>query len=125
MVNSRTKGQVGERELFAKLSDDLGFVVRRNVDQFGPRRGDGYDIPGCLIEVKRCQQLRRPSWMNQARAAAAPENREAFVFYRQNRKQWRALVEAEGGFKDVTYEEGLDRIRRVLLTLGGQVPPSF
>jgi Holliday junction resolvase len=58
---AHAKGQRGERELFALLSDLLGFVVRRKASN---RKGepDGIDIPGWAVEVKRTEQPKLTEW---------------------------------------------------------------
>jgi Holliday junction resolvase len=89
----RSKGQRGERELFALLSDRLGVVVRRNVDQ--ARAGgaaDGLDVPGWAVEVKRQQTARVTQWWKQAVEQANMLERRPVLFYRANYKPWRATM---------------------------------
>jgi Holliday junction resolvase len=42
----RTKGAAAERELCHLLTDELGFVVRRNVDQARAGGADCLQVPG-------------------------------------------------------------------------------
>jgi hypothetical protein len=51
-ASQRTKGQRGERELFALLSGELGSVVRRRVDSSRDGGCDSLDIDGWAIECK-------------------------------------------------------------------------
>ena len=87
----RRKGQAGERELFALLSDELGFTVRRNVDQARQGGADGLDIPGWAVEAKRQETLSIPAWWAQAERQA--EGRRPVLFYRVSRKPWRAVLD--------------------------------
>ena len=87
----RRKGQSGERELFALLSDELGFTVRRNVDQARQGGADGLDIPGWAVEAKRQETLSIPAWWAQAERQA--EGRRPVLFYRVSRKPWRAVLD--------------------------------
>ena len=87
----RRKGQAGERELFVILSDELGFTVRRNVDQARHGGADGLDIPGWAIEVKRQETVTVTAWWAQAERQA--EGRRPILFYRASRKPWRAVLD--------------------------------
>ena len=89
----RRKGQAGERELFALLSDEIGLVVRRNVDQARQGGADGLDIPGWAVEVKRQETLSIPAWWAQAERQADTLNRRPILFYRASRKPWRAVLD--------------------------------
>lgn len=70
-ASQRRKGQVGERECAALLSEEFGIVCKRTLDQ--PREG-GCDIalPGFKPEVKRRKKLGLHAWMDQALRAAGP-----------------------------------------------------
>ncbi len=87
----RRKGQAGERELFALLSDELGFTVRRNVDQARHGGADGLDIPGWAVEAKRQEALAISAWWAQAERQA--DGRKPVLFYRPSRKPWRAVLD--------------------------------
>lgn len=91
-ASQRRKGQVGERELFAELSDRLGTVVRRNVDQARNGGADGMDIPGWAVEVKRQQYLALASWWEQAVTQAQMAGRKPLLCYRQDRRPWRCVL---------------------------------
>ncbi len=89
----RRKGQAGERELFALLSDELGFTVRRNVDQARHGGADGLDVREWAIEAKRQEVLSIASWWAQAQRQADTLNRRPILFYRVSRKPWRAVLD--------------------------------
>jgi hypothetical protein len=88
----RAKGQRGERELFALLSEQLGAVVRRNVDQARAGGADGMDIPGWAVEVKRQQAARVMQWWKQTVEQANVLNRRPVLFYRANYQPWKARM---------------------------------
>lgn len=90
---SRDKGARGERELFDLLSEHLGFVVRRNVDQARAGGADGVEIPGWAIEVKRRESLSLPSWWRQTVEQAIASGRKPILFYRRNGERWQAVIE--------------------------------
>ncbi len=88
----RSKGARGERELFRLLSGNLGFVVRRNVDQARSGGADGIEIPGWAVECKRQETLRVTEWMAQAETQAEAMGRKPVLFYRQSRHGWSAMM---------------------------------
>ena len=90
----RRKGASAERELFALLSDLLGFAVRRNIGQARAGGADGLDVPGWAIECKRCEQLAIAAWWEQACRQAEAMNRKPMLFYRQSRRPWLAVLDA-------------------------------
>jgi hypothetical protein len=87
----RNKGAAGERELFRLLSDDLGFVVRRNLTQTRGGGADGIDVPGFAIEVKRQEKLHINAWWSQTIEQAG--DRIPVLIYRQSRHPWRAVID--------------------------------
>jgi len=99
-TGARTKGANGERELYkllnAVLDEELGChdnYLRRNSDQ---SRAGGYDLVGCpwlAIEVKRQEQLNINAWWQQTVRQAKP-GQVPILLYRQNRKPWRAVMQA-------------------------------
>lgn len=112
---SRTKGQVGERELCAKLSAELGFVVKRNVDQAREGGADCLELPGFAMEVKRRETLARPTWWAQAVEQGEKVRAEPIVFFRRNREPWQALIRTvDGGYRDATFEQAVFHIREKL-----------
>ena len=91
---SRTKGAVGERDLFRLLSDRLGFVVTRNLSQTRDAGCDTLSVPGFTIECKRVESAFQAAWMAQAVAAVHPGHEIPVVFYRASRHPWRAAFHA-------------------------------
>jgi hypothetical protein len=90
--SQRTKGAVGERELFALLQNELGFVVKRNLAQTQDGGADTLDVPGWSIECKRVEKLQINSWWAQTLAQAELTQAKPILFYRQSRQPWRAVV---------------------------------
>jgi hypothetical protein len=119
--SQRTKGAVGEREVFRLLSEELGFVVTRNVDQARKGGADCINLPGFSPEVKRREVLSRPSWWRQAVRQGAKDGKEPIVWYRRNREEWRALIVGTNGeeYRDVSWAESLDYVREKLSRLFG------
>ena len=96
-ISQRNKGQRGERELFGMLSDELGFVVKRNIDQIRAGGADCIEIPGWAVECKRCETLNINAWWAQAEGQAEKltsyQNRVLpILFYRQARQPWKAVI---------------------------------
>ncbi len=92
-ASQRMKGQRGERELFGLLSEHLGFVVRRNVDQARKGGADGIEIPGWAIEVKRHETGFRSEWWEQARDQAWKDcGKMPALCYRASRQPWRVRL---------------------------------
>lgn len=118
-TKSRSKGQRGERECFARLTEELGFVVRRNVDQARNGGADCIELPGFAPEVKRHEKLSRPAWWKQACEQASQLGREPIVFYRRSREEWRALLRTiDGGYRDVAWTVAVMHVREKLAYQG-------
>jgi hypothetical protein len=79
MINSRTKGAAGERELAKILSEELNIKVNRKLDQ-AREGGDDMQIGKFRIEVKRREKLQPDKWMEQV------------VAYRRNGQKWRWII---------------------------------
>lgn len=90
--SSKIKGANAERELFKILTEELGFVVRRNVDQARGGGADTFDIANIAIEVKRRETLSIPAWWRQTCKQAEDSKRLPVLFYRQSRKPWLAVI---------------------------------
>jgi Holliday junction resolvase len=118
-ASQRRKGAAGERELCKMLSDELGIVVKRNVDQARDGGADCLELPGFAIECKRREMLSRPAWWKQAVEQGHKAGGEPIVWYRQSRQPWRALIVDLYGYKDVSQEQALDYIRDKLARLYG------
>ena len=91
-ASQRLKGQRGERELFALLSEQLGTIVQRNVDQARAGGADGMDIEGWAVEVKRQQAARVMQWWKQTVEQANVLKLRPVLFYRANYQPWRARM---------------------------------
>lgn len=88
-ASQRRKGAAGEREVFALLSDELGFDVCRKL---GQARDGGFDGQAgrFAIEVKRRERLDLPGAWRQVNAACGiliPT-----VAFRESRQPWRFLT---------------------------------
>jgi len=93
-ASSRTKGQAGERELAALLSELTGFDVRRRVRQHDGD-SDLEGIPGWSIECKR-HATAKPGhiygmWWPQALEQASATKTLPVLFYRLDRGFWTAV----------------------------------
>jgi hypothetical protein len=98
MLNSRSKGQRGEREVAAMLQQVLvrvlgedAPVVKRNLDQW---RSGGYDlvgVEGFAIEVKYQEKMHLNKWWGQA-VAQATGTLMPVLFYRKNHQPWRVRM---------------------------------
>ena len=93
-ASQRLKGQRGEREAFKLMSDRLGTIVRRNIDQTRKGGADGMEIPGWAVEVKRQQRSYVEAWWRQAvdQASACEPQRRPLLLYRANHRPWRAVM---------------------------------
>lgn len=91
----RVKGAQGEREFLSILRELTGNEeIERNLTQ---TRTGGADIAvpvgGTLLEIKRQERLSLPAWLSQIKEAASKEGAVPVLAFRQNRTQWRVLVE--------------------------------
>lgn len=84
-ARERSKGQRGENELAALLSDELGISIKR---MLGQERDGGADLHvGPLrIQVKRCETIKIAEWWRQACADAA--GGIPVLAYRASRRPW-------------------------------------
>lgn len=88
----RVKGANGEKELFALLSNELGFVVKRELAASRDGGCDCLDIPGWAVEVKRTE-FYRPQFWEQAKLQAFNEERSPVLFWRKSRARWVVFVD--------------------------------
>lgn len=122
-ASQRRKGQRGELELFRLLSEELGFVVTRNVDQARKGGADCVTLPGYAVEVKRCERLAFPAWWQQAVKQGEAMRAEPIVFFRQSRQPWQAMVRTvDGGYSVVLWETAIYAIREKLARLCAVYP---
>lgn len=109
---SREKGRRAEIELCKALSEELGVVVERNRDQAANGGADCLQLHGFSIEVKRCEQLRKPTWWAQAVEQGAKAGAEPIVFFRRSREPWQALIRtADGGYREAAWPAAIYHIR--------------
>ena len=99
-INSRSKGQRGEREvrdLLQKTMDEVGngmglpFIpeVKRNLMQSMEGGHDLVGIPGLAVEVKFCETLQVEKWWQQTLNQADRVGLEPVLFYRKKNCRWR------------------------------------
>ena len=88
MTDSRAKGQRGEREV-AELLRAYGLTARRGYQYRGADEPDIIcNLPGCHLEVKRCEQYRIKDWMEQATRDAPGYDVPVVVHRRNHDKRW-------------------------------------
>ena len=86
-MNSKAKGNAGEREL-ANILKDYGFNARRGLQyQGGQVEADVVGIPGIHIEVKRVERLNITKAMEQS-TRDAKKGETPVVIHRINRHPW-------------------------------------
>jgi Holliday junction resolvase len=93
MINSRSKGAAGERELAKILSEELNIKVNRKLDQ-AREGGDDIQIGKYRIEVKRREKLQPDKWVEQVEQCT-DVGEIGVVAYRRNGKPWRWIVPHE------------------------------
>jgi len=103
-MNSRNKGQGGEREVVNLLNAALGLNLRRNVAQTQEGGADIVRIPGFSIEVKRQEVLKVSAWWTQT-LRQAKEGTIPVLIYRQNRHPWRVRMLASVQVRGVVLNE--------------------
>jgi hypothetical protein len=122
-ATQRRKGQRGELELFRLLSEELGFVVRRNVDQARNGGADCIELPGFSVECKRQERLCLPAWWRQAVKQGIAMQSEPIVFFRRSREPWRALLRTvDGGYRLADWAEAVMYVREKLQRLHAIYP---
>ena len=104
MVNSRTKGAAGEREL-ARLLREKGYGCRRGVQYHGGADSpDVIGLPGIHIECKRVERLNIDKAMEQARRDTG--DAMPAVFHRRNGKKWLVTMELDDWLRIYTESVG-------------------
>jgi hypothetical protein len=111
MINVRTKGAVGEREIAAVLNkiiqdelrqngrseeeiESFKYHVQRNTNQSAVGGKDLINTFGYAIEIKRQQALSIKAWWQQCCRQAATWQETPVLLYRANHKPWRAVMDA-------------------------------
>lgn len=106
MVNIRTKGQTGEREVADKLNAVVNRwhelatgslppkpIVQRNQNQSAVGGSDLTNPFGLCIEIKRQEALSINTWWKQVKLAADEEGGIPILMFRQSRAKWRVMME--------------------------------
>lgn len=92
-MNSKQKGNAGEREL-ARILREYGYDTRRGLQyQGGQIEADVVGLPGVHIECKRVQGLD----LNKAMAQSIRDTKAGdipVVIHRENRKPWNVTIRA-------------------------------
>lgn len=130
-INSRSKGQRGEREvkeLFQQAMDEVGKEidlpwvpeVKRNLMQTMEGGADLVGIPGFAVEVKFQENLQVDKWWAQAVHQAASLERwaqtmsqpvpEPLLIYRQKNRPWTVVMLARLGTETYPYLDGVVRV---------------
>lgn len=92
-ASQRRKGATGERELAAILTEQLGWVVKR---ELGQPRDSGADLHICQFrfEVKRRRGVAVHEWVDQAARACGPGNIPV-VACRGDGREWLVVMRLE------------------------------
>ena len=95
MINSRAKGNAGEREI-CKILREHGYEARRS-QQYAGYNGDAdiiTNIPGYHFEIKRVENLNLEKAMEQS-IRDAKEGEVPIVAHRKNGKEWKVTLHLE------------------------------
>lgn len=92
-ASQRRKGVIGEREAANLLTEQLGWVVSRNIGQ-ARDGGDDLTIAQFRIEVKRKKGIAVHQFMDQAAAACGPGD-VPMVMMRGDGKGWLVMFRLE------------------------------
>lgn len=92
-ASQRRKGAAGERELAAMLSEELGWVVSRNLGQ-ARDGGDDLTIGKFRVEVKRRKRISVYEFVEQVEATCGPSD-VPIVAMRGDGKKWLVLMRLE------------------------------
>lgn len=105
MVNIRTKGQSGEREIcdmlneiYKEVYEELGKpfpekpIAQRRQNQSAVGGDDVDNTCHYAIEVKRHETLNINTWWAQCTKSAKESGKFPCLLYRQSRKKWRCVM---------------------------------
>lgn len=93
-VKSQRKGRAAELEL-SRVLQGYGYPVEAGRAQSYGEVPDLTGLPGIHIECKRCETLRLPEWLAQARRDADRFGGLPAVFHRKNKAPWLVTMELE------------------------------
>ena len=96
-INSKRKGNVGEREL-ANILKDYGYQCRRGRQYNGLEGEDVVGLDYIHIECKRVQKLNIEEALQQAKKDSRSEQIPA-VFHRKNGEKWKVTMELSSRIK--------------------------
>jgi hypothetical protein len=106
------KGKRGEREVLKLLSDELGIILTRNLEQTRNGGADCVLLKGFALEVKYCKKLSRPTWWRQACKQAEALGVQPILAYRRNREPWSFWVCWPGPSIQETDLQGICKVIR-------------
>lgn len=92
-MNSKRKGNAGEREAAAWFTDH-GYPSKRGQQRSGLEIADIVDVPRLHIEVKRVEKLNIYKALSQS-IRDAKSGELPIVFHRRNREAWNVTMRAE------------------------------
>ena len=99
MTNGRQKGAAFEREVAKLIDEQLGVVVKRDLEQYrSSDRGDLIGLDGWVIECKRYSADRgaggnyRPEWWQQVCSAAASSGCQPVLIYKYDRQPIKCVL---------------------------------
>ena len=93
MINSRSKGAKGEREL-ANILKDYGYNTRRGQQYNGLEGEDIVGLDYIHIECKRVENLNLDKAMQQAKRDSK-DYQMPVVFHRKNKQKWLVTMELD------------------------------
>ena len=89
---SQRKGRAAEIEL-AEVLRGYGYHAAPGTALNYGTEPDVIGLPGLHLEVKRCERLQLPAWIEQAeRDAQRMQDGAPVVIFRQNRQPWRVCL---------------------------------
>jgi hypothetical protein len=108
-INSRVKGQVGEREVVHKLNAIIEQVlgaydwhedvvnaarkcIQRNQNQSAVGGSDLNGVFGLAVEIKRQENVQIEKWWEQCTEQAARNAEHPVLLYRKNHQPWRCVT---------------------------------
>ena len=119
-INSRTKGQTGEREIIKLLQPIIDRVyddhrlpapqLQRNTLQAHKGGFDVVGIDSLAIEIKREERLNLSDWWQQTIKQA--NGRTPVLIYRQNRQKWRVRMVGSIDFVPMVVDVSMDDFLR-------------
>lgn len=102
-INSRSKGQRGEREVRDILQTYVDIVadelrlpfapeIKRNLVQSREGGHDLVGLPGLAVEVKFCETLQIDKWWEQTLQQASRARATPVLIYRRKNQKWKVVM---------------------------------